>query len=137
MDFGRPRYEPLMMFKITFLGFLHNLSDRGVMEELQVNLAYKWFVGLDVIDSAPDTTSLTKFRNHLGVDKFKELFNWILEQTRRKKLITDRLQIIHSTHMEARVDLFRLKDEYKINEYDNKYVVRNTPDKDAKFGKKS
>jgi len=135
-DFGRPGYEPLMMFKITFLEFLHNLSDREVMEGLQVNLAYKWFVGLDVIDTAPDATSLTKFRNRLGAEKFKELFNGIVEQARRKKLITDRLQIIDSTHMEARVDLFRLKDEYKINDDDNKYVDRNTPDKDARFGKK-
>lgn len=135
-DFGRPAYEPLTMFKITFLEFLYNLSDREVMEELQVNLAYKWFVGLDVIDAAPDATSLTKFRNRLGADKFKELFNGVVTQAKGKGLITERLQIIDSTHIEARVDLFRLKDEYKINDDDNSYVDRNTPDKDARFGKK-
>lgn len=135
-DNGRPGYEPLMMFKITFLEFLYNLSDREVMEELQINLAYKWFVGLDVIDRTPDPTSLTKFRNRLGAEKFKELFNGIVEQAREKGLINDRLHIIDSTHMEARVDLFRLKDEYQINEDDLGYVERNTPDKDARFGKK-
>lgn len=133
---GRPAYEPVMMFKITFLEFLYNLSDRAVMEELQVNLAYKWFVGLDVIEEVPDATSLTKFRNRLGAEKFKYLFNGIVKQARGKGLISDRLQIIDSTHIEARVDLFRLKDEYKINDDDNNYVDRNTPDRDARFGKK-
>jgi transposase, IS5 family len=135
-DNGRPGYNPLMMFKITFLEFLYTLSDRDVMEALQINLAYKWFVGLDVIETVPDATSLTKFRNRLGAVKFKELFNGIVEQARTKGLITDRLHIIDSTHIEARVDLFRLKDEYQINEDDNKYVDRNTPDRDARFGKK-
>lgn len=133
---GRPGYEPLIMFKITFLEFLYNLSDREIVEEIQVNLAYKWFIGLDVIDKVPDDTSLTKFRNRLGADKFKELFNKVVEQARAKGIITDRLQIIDSTHIEARVDLFKLKDEYQINEDDNNYVDRNTPDKDARFGKK-
>jgi IS5 family transposase len=135
-DNGRPAYEPLKMFKITFLQFLYELSDERVMEELQINLAYKWFVGLEVIDKAPNATTLTKFRNRLGVEKFKEMFNNIVEQARARGLITDRLHIIDSTHIEARVDLFRLKDEYKINDDDNSYVDRNSPDKDARFGKK-
>lgn len=135
-DNGRPGYEPLMMFKITFLEFLYSLSDEQVMEDLQLHLAYKWFVGLDVMQKTPDPTSLTKFRNRLGADKFKELFNVIVAQARDKGLITDRLQIIDSTHMAARVDLFRLKDEYKIDDDDDNYVDRNTPDKDARFGNK-
>jgi transposase len=90
-DNGRPGYEPLKMFKITFLEFLYDLSDARVMEELQLNLACKWFVGLDVIDRAPDATSLTKFRNRLGAEKFKDLFNEVVEQARGKGLISDRL----------------------------------------------
>jgi IS5 family transposase len=38
--------------------------------------------------------------------------------------------------MEARVDLFRLKDDHQINDDDNGYVDRNTPDPDARFGRK-
>lgn len=136
-DFGRPGYEPLMMFKITFLEFLYELSDRAVMEELQVNLAYKWFVGLDVLDAVPDDTSLTKFRARLGAERFKELFNQIVHCAREKKFLSDRLQIIDSTHMEARVDLFRLKEEHKIDDDDHRYVDRHSPDKDARFGKKT
>jgi len=136
-DFGRPAYEPLMMFKITFLEFLYELSDRAVCEDLQVNLAYKWFVGLDVCEASPDATSLTKFRNRLGAERFKECFNAVVEQARGKNLITDKLQIIDATHMEARVDLFRLKEEHKRDEDDDTYVDRHSPDPDARFGRKS
>lgn len=135
-DFGRPGYTPLLMFKITFLEFLYELSDRQVCEDLQVNLAYKWFVGMDVCEASPDATSLTKFRNRLGAERFKELFNQIVKQAREQKLITDRLQIIDSTHIEARVDLFRLKEEFKRDDDDTHYVDRHSPDTDARFGKK-
>lgn len=136
-DFGRPAYTPLLMFKITFLEFLYELSDRQVCEDIQVNLAYKWFVGMDVCEASPDATSLTKFRNRLGAERFKELFNQIVKQAREKKLLSDRLQIIDSTHIEARVDLFRLKEEFKRDDKDDTYVDRHSSDKDARFGKKT
>jgi len=47
-DFGRPAYEPEMMFKILFLQFLYDISDRRVEEEVNFNLVLKWFVGLTI-----------------------------------------------------------------------------------------
>lgn len=46
-DNGRPSWDPLVLFKVVFLQFLYDLSDRQV-EEDQVNmhLACKWVVGL-------------------------------------------------------------------------------------------
>ncbi len=45
-DFGRPAYGPEMMFKIIFLQFLYDVSDRRIEEEVNFNLVLKWFVGL-------------------------------------------------------------------------------------------
>lgn len=39
-DFGRPAYEPEMMFKILFLQFLYDISDRRVEEEVNFNLVH-------------------------------------------------------------------------------------------------
>lgn len=44
-DIGRPAYEPEMMFKILFLQFLYDISDRRIEEEVNFNLVLKWFVG--------------------------------------------------------------------------------------------
>ncbi len=40
-DFGRPAYEPEMMFKILFLQFLYDISDRRIEEETNFNLVLK------------------------------------------------------------------------------------------------
>jgi transposase len=76
-DFGRPAYEPEMMFKIIFLQFLYDVSDRRIEEEVSFNLVFKWFVGLAVDESPPDSSSLTRFRDCLGEELFANIFNQI------------------------------------------------------------
>ena len=44
-DIGRPAYEPPMMFKMLFLQFLYDISDRRI-EEVNFNLVLTWFVAL-------------------------------------------------------------------------------------------
>ena len=62
------------------------------------------------------------------------------EQARSRGFITGRLHIIDSTHITARVDLFRWKKEYKGKDKgddDDRYVGRYSPDPDARSGRKS
>lgn len=66
-----------------------------------------------------------------------DIFNRIVELAGKKGFITDRLHIIDSTHIEARLDLFRLKKEHKKEEFDKTYVDRHSPDPDARFGHKT
>lgn len=125
-DFGRPAYEPEMMFKVLFLQFLYDISDRRVEEEVNFNLVFKWFAGLAVDDSAPDSSTLTRFRDRLGEKRFAEIFNRIVELAREKGLITDRLSIVDSTQVKAKVDTFKIKGNPGAS-----------PDKDARYGYKS
>ena len=43
--YGRPANEPEVLFRLLFLQNLYSLSDGRVVQETQVNLAYKWFLG--------------------------------------------------------------------------------------------
>ena len=52
-NMGRPT-DPLPLFKMVFLQFAMNLSDREVEEQVQFNLLCKYFVGLAVDKKAPD-----------------------------------------------------------------------------------
>jgi hypothetical protein len=52
-------------------------------------------------------------------------------------LVSDRLHIIDSTHMTAMVDLFRLKKEHRNRDDGDHYVDCNSPDPDARFGRKT
>jgi IS5 family transposase len=125
-DVGRPAYEPQMMFRMLFFQFLYDISDRRVEEEVNFNLVLKWFVGLAIDESPPDATSLTRFRERLGEKRFASIFNQIVSLAREKGLISDRLSIVDSTHVKAKVDTFKMqtKPEHK-------------PDKDARYGYKT
>jgi IS5 family transposase len=125
-ELGRPAYAPEMMFKILFLQFLYDISDRRVEEEVNFNLVMKWFVGLAIDESPPDSSSLTRFRDRLGEERFALIFNRIVEKARDKGLISDRLSIVDSTHVKAKVDTFKMNSK-----------PDGSPDKDARYGYKS
>ena len=125
-DFGRPAYEPEMMFKILFLQFLYDVSDRRIEEEVNFNLVLKWFIGLAIDESPPDASSLTRFRDRLGDERFAQIFNQIGEIAREKGLVSDRLSIVDSTDVKAKVDTFKIKDNPDASS-----------DKDARHGYKS
>ena len=125
-DMGRPAYAPEMMFKILFLQFLYDISDRRIEEELNFNLVLKWFTGLAIDEYPPDATSLTRFRERLGVKRFTSIFNQIVSMAREKGLISNRLSIVDSTHVKAKVDTFKAQSN-----------PDEIQDKDARYGHKT
>jgi IS5 family transposase len=125
-DVGRPAYEPQMMFKMLFLQFLYDISDRRIEEEANFNLVLKWFLGLAIDESPPDATSLTRFRERLGVKRFASIFNQIVSLAREKGLISDHLSIVDSTHIKAKVDTFKMQN-----------TTDPVKDRDAKYGYKT
>ena len=60
--FGRPAKEPEMMFKQEFLKKLYDLSDEALIQNVRVNMAYKYFLGLNPEDEPVCSSLMTKFR---------------------------------------------------------------------------
>jgi len=135
LDNGRPGWSPLLMFKILFLQFLYDLSDYVIEEELKDRLSFKMFAGLDVDETPPDHSNISRFRDRLGPERFKEIFNRIVVMAREKGIISDKLHIIDATDIKAKVDLYRIKKEYKDKDPDH-YIDNHSPDKDARPGRK-
>ncbi|WP_419465811.1 IS1182 family transposase [Brevibacillus brevis] len=97
--YGRPANEPELLFRLLFLQVLHNLSDDRIIEEAQVNLAYKWFLGLNPEDKLPDPSQLSRFRNHrLGAGAVDEVLKSVVRQSIEKGLVKSKSIIIDSTH---------------------------------------
>lgn len=136
-DNGRAGWEPALMFKVVFLQFLYDISDRQVEEQLTFNLLFKWFIGIEADELPPDYSTLSKFRSRLGPERFKSIFNRIVDLTRRQGFISERLTIIDSTHIQAKVDICRLAKNYKEDKNDKEYIDKNSPDPDARIGHKS
>jgi IS5 family transposase len=133
---GRPGWSPITLFKCCLVAFLYDISDRTLEEQINFNIVFKWFVGLDLDQKAPDHSTMTRFRDRLGSEGFARIFNQIVAIARQNKLINDRLTIVDSTHVTAKVDIARLG-KFKEGDNDHTYVDRHSPDPDARFGRKS
>ncbi len=101
-NFGRPAEDPEFMLRLCLLQYLYGDSDRQVIENARVNLAYKYFLGLAVDEDVPDDSTVSYFRAiRLGEDKFKQVFQQIVQQCMDSSLVTGKRQIVDSTHIVA------------------------------------
>lgn len=97
--YGRPANEPELLFRLLFLQVLYNLSDERMIQEAQVNLAYKWFIGLNPEDTLPAPSQLSRFRNHrLGAAGVDEVLRSVVRQCIEKGLVKSKTIIMDSTH---------------------------------------
>jgi hypothetical protein len=61
-DIGRPAETPEFMLRLCLLQYIYGDSDRQVIENARLNLAYKYFLGLAVDSEVPDYTTISYFR---------------------------------------------------------------------------
>jgi transposase len=109
--YGRPANDPEVLFRLLFLQNLYQLSDRQVITDCQVNLAYKWFLGLNPEDPLPDPSQLSRFRrNRLGVAGVERVLAHIVQQCVQQGLIRSKSIIVDSTHMIANASKQKPKD---------------------------
>jgi transposase len=103
---GRPAEDPELMFKICLLEYLYDLSDVQVIEQIRVNLAYRWFLGLNIDDQLPDDSTISYFRvKRVGLERFQKIFQGIVNQCIQNGIITKsgKRSIIDATHIIADV----------------------------------
>jgi transposase len=102
-NFGRPAKEPEMMLRIQILKYLYNLSDEQLIQDLSVNLAYKWFIGLNPEEPLPETSLLAKFRTQRLKDiSMDAIITEIVRQCIERGIIeTNNGIAIDTTHIEA------------------------------------
>jgi transposase len=100
---GRPAVEPVLLLKLEFLEFHYNLSDREVIAEAQVNVAFRFFLDLSLHSALPHHTLLTYFRERLGVDHHQKVFDAVVGQARQRGLVKDRLRLKDATHVIANI----------------------------------
>jgi transposase len=101
---GRPALDPVLLFKMLFIGYLFGVrSERRLVKEVEVNVAYRWFLGLRLTDPVPDasTFSQNRRRRFAGTDIEQRIFDGIVEQAIAHKLIGGRVLYTDSTHLKA------------------------------------
>ncbi|MCP5022699.1 MAG: IS1182 family transposase, partial [bacterium] len=78
-------------------------SERQVIKDVQVNVAYRWFLGFSLTDKIPDasTISQNRRRRFAGTTIYQEIFDAIVEQAQAAGLVTGRVLYTDSTHLKA------------------------------------
>jgi transposase len=61
---GRPALDPELMIRMLLVGYLYGIrSERRLVEEVHLNLAYRWFCGLGLTGEVPERSSFSKTRH--------------------------------------------------------------------------
>lgn len=103
---GRPSIDPVVVAKLLLLGYLYNIdSERQLMREVQVNLAYRWYLGYDLDEEIPDHSILSKARRRFGVGFFEQFFEFTLGRCQDVGLVHGQNVLIDSTVVEANASL--------------------------------
>lgn len=100
---GRPSIPPEQLLRALLLQILYTIrSERMLMEQLDYNLLFRWFVGLNMDDRVWDPTTFTKNRERLLDGKIAErFFARILAHARQAQLLSDEHFTVDGTLVEA------------------------------------
>jgi transposase len=101
--YGRPSIAPEKLLRALLLQALYSVrSERLLMEELNYNLLFRWFVGLNVDDKVWDVTVFTKNRERLLEGNIADVFfEQVLGQARAHGLLSDEHFTVDGTLIEA------------------------------------
>ena len=103
-DFGRPSIDPVTLIKIPLIQCMFGIkSMRQTIKEIEVNVAYRWFLGLDFFDDVPHFSTFGKNykRRFEDTDLFEQIFTNILLQCMKRGLVDTNTMYVDATHVKA------------------------------------
>lgn len=100
---GRPSIAPERLLRALLLQVLYSRrSERLLMEEMDYNLLFRWFVGLEMDDEVWDVTVFTKNRERLMAGEVaQKFFQAVVKQARGAGLLSDEHFTVDGTLIEA------------------------------------
>lgn len=116
---GRPALDPTLMFKMLLIGYLFGIrSERQLIREVQVNVAYRWFLGLGLTDQVCDASTLNqnRIRRFNDSDVYQHIFDEIVLQAMGKRLVRGEILYTDSTHLKANANKNKLQSAFATQE---------------------
>jgi len=103
-DTGRPSIDPEVLLRILLLGYLYGItSERKLVEELRMHLAWRWFTGLGFDQEIPHHSTFSKNRHGRFQESnlFQELFERIVDQCMASGLVSGEHMSVDGTFVQA------------------------------------
>lgn len=112
---GRPSIPPEHLIPALLLQVLYSIhSERGLVEQLQYNMLYRWFVGLSLDDGVWRPTTFTKNRERfIDHQVTSRLLEAVVEQARKRQLLSEEHFCVDGTLIDswASMGSYRRKDD--------------------------
>ncbi len=112
---GRPSIPPEFLLRALLVQRFYSVrSERQLVEQIEYNMLFRWFVGLDIDDEVWDATTFTKNRERMLSSAIAhEFFAEVVEMARQKDLLSSEHFTIDGTLIEAWASQksFRRKDD--------------------------
>ena len=129
---GRPSIDPEILLRLLLVGYLYGItSERRLLEEVRMHLAYRWFTRLDFEQEIPDHSTFSKNRHgrfrQSGV--FREVFEEIVRRcleaglVEGKNLAVDGTLVRADASRQSRVRREQLKEAAQISRTVREYLA--------------
>ena len=102
-DNGRPAIDPVVLIKMVLLQHLYGIKSlRQTVREVDMNIAYRWFIGYDIDTPIPHFATISyAFATRFPSEVFEQIFVWILGTAVSKGFIKAETIFIDATHIKA------------------------------------
>jgi transposase len=103
---GRPSIDPVVFFKLQLFMFFEGIrSERKLMDQVNLNLAFRWYIGYDLDQAVPDHSSLSKIRDRYGLEVFQRFFEQIVDRCIEAGLVWGQELYFDGTKVRANADV--------------------------------
>ena len=102
-DNGRPGIDPVVLVKMVLIQHLFGIpSLRQTYREIQVNNAYRWFLGYGLLEEIPHFATVSyAFCNRFPPKLAEEIFDHILNKALNNRMVDPSMVFIDGTHIKA------------------------------------
>ena len=106
-DNGRPSIDPVVIFKMVLIQHLYGLpSLRRTVEEIKMNVAYRWFLGYLMNEPIPHFSTISyNFKHRYTEQTIEEIFYWILKEISKAGYLSPEAVFIDGTHIKANANM--------------------------------
>ena len=103
---GRPGLAPGIYFRLLLVGYFEGLSsERGIAWRAADSLALRDFLGLNLSESPPDHSTISRTRRLIDVATHEAVFSWVLKRVAESGLLNGKTIGIDATTLEANAAL--------------------------------
>ena len=106
-DNGRPSIDPVVLFKIVLIQHIYGISSlRRTLEEVSMNLAYRWFIGYPLNEAVPHFSTVSyNFKHRFNHATVEYVFRWVLKAAAEEGYLDTEAIFVDGTHIKASANL--------------------------------